>query len=101
MAKTSNKMRIIALLTVFIYVFVIFSAMLYISNEADHSCIGENCPICEYISYCENILISVSTVLIIAVIIAFMVLLRIICPKLCSTTLQFSNPVYLKVKLLN
>lgn len=101
MTRISEKKRIIAIVMAVVYIFVIFSAALYISSEAGHKCIGDHCPVCEYISYCENILSSVSTVLIIAVVIALMVLLRIICPKFSTTTLQFSNPIYLKVKLLN
>lgn len=32
----------------------------YIAKEINHDCVGDNCPICQEISICENILRNIS-----------------------------------------
>ena len=56
----SKKKRILTALLAIAVFFVMLCSVLYIAAEADHDCIGENCPICQYIVNCQNILSNLS-----------------------------------------
>ena len=51
-----KKKKIVAIFLAVTVVFVMFYSALFIAAEADHDCVGENCPICYQISVCENTL---------------------------------------------
>ena len=55
MEKRDRKLALLLALAV---CFVMLFSAFYIAAEADHDCIGENCPICYQISVCENTLKS-------------------------------------------
>ena len=56
----TKKNRIVAvLLAVMVLVVMLYSA-LFITAEAGHDCVGENCPICYQINVCRNILKNLS-----------------------------------------
>ena len=48
-----NSRKVALILVALLSFFVIFSSF-YIVKEADHTCSGENCPICYQISMCES-----------------------------------------------
>ena len=51
-----KKKRIAALLLAVTVLLVMLYSALFIAAEADHDCVGENCPICYQISVCQNAL---------------------------------------------
>lgn len=56
----TKKKRMISLIVAVAVFFVMLYSALYIAAEADHDCVGENCPICYQISVCENTLKNLS-----------------------------------------
>ena len=56
----TKKKRIISLVVAVAFFFVVLYSALYIAAEANHDCVGENCPICYQISVCENTLKNLS-----------------------------------------
>ena len=56
----TKKKRIISLIVAVTVFFVMLYSVLYIAAEANHDCVGENCPICYQISVCENTLKNLS-----------------------------------------
>lgn len=56
----TKKKRIISLVVAVAVFFVMLYSALYIAAEANHNCVGENCPICYQISVCENTLKNLS-----------------------------------------
>ena len=56
----TKKKRIISLVVAVAVFFVMLYSVLYIAAEANHDCVGENCPICYHISVCENTLKNLS-----------------------------------------
>ena len=54
--ENSKRRRLISgLLAVLMLSVMLFSALIIV-HEADHDCIGEDCPICACIHQCENTL---------------------------------------------
>ena len=56
----TKKKRIISLIVAVAVFFVMLYSALFIAAEANHDCVGENCPICYQISVCENTLKNLS-----------------------------------------
>ena len=56
----TKKKRIISLIVAVAVFFVMLYSALYIAAEANHDCVGENCPVCYQISVCENTLKNLS-----------------------------------------
>ena len=48
----TKKKRIISLVVAAAVLFVMLYSALYIAAEANHDCVGENCPICYQINVC-------------------------------------------------
>ena len=95
----TKKKSIISLLIAVLFTFVMISSALYIAAESNHSCLGENCPICYQINVCKNTLKSLSlAVCAVAFAAAFTyTLCRII--SLCTNITPNYTLVSLKVKL--
>ncbi len=55
-----NKKRIVALIMAVIFFSLMLLFSFYIAKEINHDCVGDNCPICQEISICENILRNIS-----------------------------------------
>ena len=55
-----KKNRIISIFFIVMILFVMLYSALFIVAEADHDCVGENCPICYQISICEYTLKNLS-----------------------------------------
>ena len=55
-----KKKRIAALFLAVTVLFVMLYSALFIAAEADHDCVGENCPICYQINVCQNTLKNLS-----------------------------------------
>lgn len=52
---SSNKRFLTVLLSV-VMLLVVLASSLYIAQESNHACIGENCPICLQLSLCRTLL---------------------------------------------
>ncbi len=50
-----NRKRLAVLLAVLLFAALAFSALFMIA-EADHDCIGEDCPVCQQIAVCAKTL---------------------------------------------
>lgn len=88
------------LLAAFILVAIMFSLFMII-HEADHDCIGDNCPVCAVIVLCQNTLKALGDALIAAALV-------FACFCFSAPVLSFPRvvtynhtPISLKVKLLN
>lgn len=96
MTKKNRLVAIILALTVF---FVMLSSVCFIVAQADHDCVGEDCPICYQISTSENTLKNLGNV---AVIVAFAALLTYSVVNLSAYAEKHSintTLVSLKIKL--
>ena len=79
---------------------VLLCSVLFIAAEADHDCIGDNCPVCAQMELCSSILKTISKTaefLFAAFTAAFFVVLI----SFFSNSVFFDNPVSLKTKLIN
>ena len=95
----TKKKRIISLIVAVAVFFVMLYSALYIAAEANHDCVGENCPICYQISVCENTLKNLSlAVCAVAFAAAFIYTL---CRSIssCAAVIPSYTLVSLKVKL--
>lgn len=95
----AKKNRIVAvLLAVMFFIVVLYSAA-FVAAEADHDCVGENCPICYQISVCENALKNLSLAVCAAVFAA--ALTYTLCRSItaCADVIANYTLVSLKVKL--
>lgn len=94
-----KKKRIAALLLAVTVLLVMLYSALFIAAEADHDCVGENCPICYQINVCQNTLKNLSlAVCAVAFAAAFTyTLCRSI--SVCTDYAQSYTLVSLKVKL--
>lgn len=71
-----------------------------IALEGDHDCSGEDCPVCAFISICENVIKALGVVL--AVVLLTGAILFVL-PRFRNRMgfYRVVSPVYLKVKLSN
>ena len=78
---------------------VVLLSSVYIAVESGHTCHGEECPICEHIEECRNILRQVSEILTGCAVLVTAVLLilsiRYILPELLIYTTPVRNGVRL------
>ena len=62
----ANRKRQLALLTAIAVAIVILFSITFIALELDHDCVGDNCPICQQLSICNNTLHLLSAAIILA-----------------------------------
>lgn len=72
-----NSRRVALILVALLSFFVVFSSF-YIVKEADHTCSGENCPICYQISMCESTTKSIAGAGAVAVVAALFALVMFV-----------------------
>lgn len=95
----TKKKRIISLVLAAAVFFAMLYSALYIAAEANHDCVGENCPICYQINVCKNTLKNLSlAVCAVAFAAAFT---HTLCRSIssCANVTQSYTLVSLKVKL--
>ncbi len=95
----SKRNRIMTVLLAAAVLFVMLSSACYIAIEADHDCIGDDCPICYQISVCENTLRSVGQAVIILILAAFIGITMFSMPSFAKKPAYNTSLVTLKVKL--
>ena len=75
-------------------------ASVFIAHEANHDCCGEDCPICEFIQQCENVVRGESLVSSgLSVIIPFLFVIFSVC--LVGDVFVKATPVSRKIRLNN
>lgn len=93
--------RELALLLALAVCFAMLFSAFYMTAEADHDCIGEDCPICYQISICENTLKTLMFVAAAAVFSAALTYLCFALAKQQEKSLRHCTLITLKVKLSN
>ena len=94
-----KKKRIAALLLAVTILFVMLYSALFIAAEADHDCVGENCPICYQINVCQNTLKNLSLAVSAAAFAAAFTYTLCRGISVCTDYAQSYTLVSLKVKL--
>ena len=96
---TMRKKTVIALTILF--VFVMFFSHVFVIEEADHDCSGEDCPICEIIAIVSDTIKGLSLIGAVIVICAASVFGILKSLHIEDKTQFVSSLITLKVKLLN
>ncbi|MCD8196232.1 MAG: hypothetical protein LUE24_03565 [Lachnospiraceae bacterium] len=94
-----EKNRAVAFILALAVLFVMFFSAFYITKNANHDCIGEDCPVCEQIAVCETTLYGISTVMQSGVAAVFIPALCILAAKTFYLFFFSDTLVSLKVKL--
>ena len=94
-----KKKRIAALFLAMTVLFVVIYSALFIAVEADHDCVGENCPICYQINVCQNALKNLSLAVSAAGFAAVFTYTLCRGISVCTDCVQSYTLVSLKVKL--
>ena len=97
----TKRNRLIASVLALTVVLVMLFSVCFVIAEADHDCIGEDCPICYQINICENALRSIGFVAIAVIFAGFLGLFVIAVPTLSKKQANNTSLVTLKVKLSN
>ena len=94
-----KKKKVIAVFLTVALLFVMLYSALFIAAEADHDCVGENCPICYQINVCQNALKNLSLAVCAAAFAAAFT--YTLCRELltCADCIHRNSLVALKVKL--
>ena len=98
--KSMNKRIAAGIMVLLMLVAMLFSAF-YIAAEADHECMGEDCPICACIQQCENTLHHFGDRLAVQVAIIVPVIFILISAILLSVDFAQETPISKKVRLNN
>lgn len=100
-SRVSDHKRIAAGILGAVMLFIMLFSAYYISAQANHGCIGEDCPICACIAQCESTLRQIGTgmALQIAFVLSAAILLASCC--LCASVIREETPVTRKVRLNN
>ena len=96
--KQASRSRALALCICLL--FILIASSLSVIHEADHNCIGENCPVCEHILMVIRLVRDVSLiVLFLAALILFTAGPRRFYDSASTHSLLYATPVRLKVRL--
>ena len=95
----TKRKRIISLVVAAAVLFVMLYSALYIAAEANHDCVGENCPVCYQINVCQNALKNLSLAVCAAVFAAALPYTLCRGISVCTDYAQSYTLVSLKVKL--
>ncbi len=58
---SKSKSRVLSLIVLLAFSFVIFTSSLFIIVHADHHCTGEGCAVCTELAECHNTLSALGT----------------------------------------
>ena len=93
-----KKKTFAAVLALALLVVVLLSSV-YIAVESGHACHGEDCPICEHIEECRNILRQVSEIITVCAVCIFAVLTVLSVRSILPELLIYTTPVSCGVRL--
>ncbi|MBR2674214.1 MAG: hypothetical protein IKE52_01990 [Mogibacterium sp.] len=54
--RVGLRKRIIAAIIMTVFFLIVLLSSFFVAAEAEHDCSGDDCPICDYIHICENLL---------------------------------------------
>ena len=94
-----KKIRILSGIMAFMMLFVIVFFTVFIAREAGHKCHGEDCPICECIASCLNVLNHVGAVPGAVSGIVFIAVVYVLTSGLFGRDIRISTPVSEKIRL--
>lgn len=97
----ADKKRLAAVILAALVLFALMASLIVIIHEADHDCIGENCPVCAVIAACKNTLKKFGGIPGAAAFALACLCFTASVVALFSTVTYNETPVLLKVKLLN
>ena len=97
----SKIRRVLTVLLAAAVLFVMLFSAFYIAIEADHDCVGEDCPICFQISVCEHTLKSVGQTILVVILAGFIGIFLISLSAFTKKLAYNTSLVSLKVKLSN
>ena len=97
----TKQRRLAAVLLAVLVLFALTTSLLVMACEADHVCIGEDCPVCAVIALCRNTLKALCGILLAAA--AVFACVRFAAALLSAFRVLScrETPITLKVKLLN
>jgi hypothetical protein len=96
-----TKRRFAAAILAALVLVAVTASLLAVVCEADHDCIGEDCPICAAVAVCQNNLKTFSGALAVFTAAAASVYSAVIFITVFNASLHNETPISLKVKLLD
>ena len=96
-----KSIRRMAVLFAALFVVAMVTSVLFIALEAEHDCIGEDCPVCLQIAVCHSILNLSAGAAGIVLLAAFRRWIASSKTLFLSKGSKIQSPIRLKVKLLN
>lgn len=97
----AKRTRFAAACGAVLLVFALLFSVFFIVSEADHNCIGEDCPICHQIQTCQKLLEQLSAAHSTSGIGAVLCFFLLLAALRTQNIFTASSPVLWKVKLLN
>lgn len=97
---TKKKRLFAALLAVAVIFVVLFSAF-FIAENANHYCVGDDCSICSQVTVCENVLRTIGSAAVTALVAVFFGGFVSFLTAFFKKTAYSTSLVTLKVKLSN
>lgn len=91
----------ISIIVAVIIVITMFFSVAFLSCNAQHSCSGENCPVCEMMQMAENVLNKISMAIATVAVALCLCVLAQASMVVISEAITYYSPVKLKVKMLN
>lgn len=96
-----KRRRIIAILLSILFVLSVIFTLSFIAAEADHECIGDECPICAEIQSCEDFLKTVSVAAAVFAVVSAVSKFGAVALPYFKSRAEATTLVSLKVKLSN
>ena len=96
-----RRKQVVAVLLAMTILVAMLCSALFIAAEADHDCVGEDCPVCCQIHVCRDTLKSLSLAVYAAVFAAGFTYMLCMGVSACTDYAQSCTLVSLKVKLSN
>ena len=97
----TKEKRIISGITVILMLSVMMLSSLFIAVETNHACCGEDCPICSFVTVCENTLRQVGEGIAAAAFVVLFTLVLILSVSHPAFLIRQETPVSTKVRMNN
>lgn len=97
---TKEKRIISGIIAIMMFAVIMISS-LFIAIEADHDCCGEDCPICSFVTVCENTLRHVTEGIAAVALVVFSYVVLILLENPVVLFITQETPVSAKVRLNN
>ena len=97
----TKKRRFAAVILAALFLFAMLASLFVVAHEAEHDCLGENCPVCAVFTVCVRTLKTLGCGLGAAAIVFACCRFAALLISALRTGSGVSTPISLKVKLLN